>query len=293
MARKLAFKIIITIAVLIILVSIAVFSMILPRAGQEHPTSSKVSLKSAEKTSAMGGVDNCELTVVVDNYPDGGLETAWGVSILARTSSATILFDTGPDPGVLERNMKRLGIDPGEIDFVVVSHEHLDHVGGLSYLAKVRPGIKVYVPRDMHGGAKNGLEKMGFKVIEVGNTSIIADGIAIIGQLRGPPMEQALAINVKGLGLVTLVGCSHPGVVKIVEKAVNDLGIKPYLVLGGFHKSGAPPSECERIIRGLIGLGIRKIAPIHCSGDAIRSMLEKNYPEYYLKCYVGCGVSLP
>ncbi|MEZ0290091.1 MAG: hypothetical protein ABWJ42_03250, partial [Sulfolobales archaeon] len=69
-------------------------------------------------------VKSCRIVVVVDNNGDHGLETAWGLSVYVDLNTTKILFDTGPDPGVLERNMMRLGIDPSKIDLVVLSHEH-------------------------------------------------------------------------------------------------------------------------------------------------------------------------
>ncbi|RLG09044.1 MAG: MBL fold metallo-hydrolase [Thaumarchaeota archaeon] len=236
----------------------------------------------------IGSVKGVKLIVVVDNYPDSELKTAWGLSILAKTPKNTILFDTGPDPDVLKENLKKLGIDPGEIDFVVISHEHGDHINGLSYLAKVRPGLKVYVPKGVAGGI--GIH--GLEVKDVDKTMEVAEGIAVIGWLYGPPAEEALAINVEGRGLVILVGCSHPGVTNIVAKAKTDLGVKPYLVLGGFHMLGASESTCKETIKRLIELGVEKIAPIHCSGDGIRSILEKDYPQNWLKCHVGSVIEV-
>ncbi|MEM0062594.1 MAG: MBL fold metallo-hydrolase [Ignisphaera sp.] len=63
----------------------------------------------------------------------------------------------GPDPGVLERNLRSLGVDARGIEFAVVLHEHGDHTNGLSYMAEARPGITVYVP-------KGPLRRWGFGV---------------------------------------------------------------------------------------------------------------------------------
>jgi 7,8-dihydropterin-6-yl-methyl-4-(beta-D-ribofuranosyl)aminobenzene 5'-phosphate synthase len=45
----------------------------------------------------------------------------------------TVLFDTGPDPYALERNVRRMGLDFGNIEAVVLSHGHFDfdHAEGL------------------------------------------------------------------------------------------------------------------------------------------------------------------
>jgi len=272
---KLKFLIIVVISISL-LVGVFIFSI------------QKEEVEIETKRVLVGSVKWLKLIIVVDNYPDGELKTAWGLSILVKTPKNTILFDTGPDPSILRENLKKLGVDPSEIDFVVISHEHGDHINGLPYLAKVRPGLRVYVPK----GTAEKIRIRGLDIKEVDKTTKVAEGVAIIGWLYGPPAEEALAINVEGRGLVILVGCSHPGVVNIVAKAKTDLGIKPYLVLGGFHMIGASESACKETIKRLIELGVEKIAPIHCSGDRIRSILEKEFPQNWLKCHIGSVIEV-
>lgn len=41
----------------------------------------------------------------------------------------TVLFDTGPEEDVWERNVKRLKSDISQIELIVLSHWHRDHSG--------------------------------------------------------------------------------------------------------------------------------------------------------------------
>lgn len=43
----------------------------------------------------------------------------------------TLLFDTGPEADVFERNVARLGLDLSSVQAVVLSHGHWDHAGGM------------------------------------------------------------------------------------------------------------------------------------------------------------------
>ena len=240
-----------------------------------------------EKGAGFEPVERAKLTVLVDNTPGPGLEGAWGLSILVETERNVVLFDAGPDPGVLERNVMKLGVDLGRVDFAVLSHNHYDHTGGFSYIARARPGLKIYVPKG------SGARFRGLETIEVADTSILAPGVAVVGELYGPPVEEAFAVNVRGKGLVVLVGCSHPGVVNLVRRAKRDLGVKPYLVIGGFHMAGASEDECVETVEELLSLGMEKISPIHCSGDEIRNVMRRRYPENCLEARTGTVINLP
>lgn len=237
-----------------------------------------------------GSIDAVEITVLVDNNANGSLQSPWGVSMLIETNNSTILMDAGGDPNALGNNSVALGKDLKLVDYVVLSHEHADHYWGLPYVAQVNPGLTVYVPISMSTRVKTDIINWGFNIVEINETTTLSPGIAIIGQLSGPPFEQALTVNVKNVGLVTTVGCSHPGVENIVGKAVEDFQIDPYLVMGGFHLNYAPEAKIKNTVTTLLDLGVDKIYPIHCSGDRIRSYLANNFPENYGEGAVGTHI---
>jgi len=243
------------------------------------------------ETRKIGNVKSVNVTVLIDNNPYGNLSSPWGISLYIETENLTILFDAGPSPEALKANSEKLSIDLASLDIVVISHEHADHILGLSYIAELNKNLTVYVPRHMSGSCKAWIRSLGFNVSEVEDTTVISSGVAVIGELYGPPYEQALAINVKDLGLIVFVGCSHPGVDKIVAKAKEDLDSKPYAVIGGFHLSGASEEKMKNIAKNLLKTGLEKIYPIHCSGGAFRRLLREKYPEAYGDGHVGLRVT--
>ncbi len=231
--------------------------------------------------SNTSSVKTTKIIVIVDNIADKGLRKAWGLSIYLEVDGHRLLFDTGPSPGVLEYNAKRLGIDLSKVEAVVISHEHGDHTGGLSALYPYSGNITVYIPSGSYRGFAESLKKMGFRVIVVNGTLEVFPGVYVVGPLYGPPWEEALAVNVRGKGLVVLTGCSHPGVDELVERAVEDLGVEPYIVMGGFHLGGASLDEIRSRMERIISMGVSKIYPLHCSGSAVRKYLEEKHPEIY------------
>ena len=245
-----------------------------------------------QNLSDFGEIESLDLTVLADNYPNGDLSALWGVSILIETSNSTVLLDTGQSYSVLRENSLALNKNLSQVDFVVISHEHWDHVGGLSYIEEVNPGVTVYVPSLMDITTFNNINQSNLNVIIINETTIIQPGFAIIGELNGPPYEQALAVNVKDVGLVSIVGCSHPGVENIIEKATNDLGIDTYMVIGGFHMGAATIQQIEGTIDRLIELGVNRIYPIHCSGDLIRQYMAEHYPQQYGQANVGFQITI-
>jgi 7,8-dihydropterin-6-yl-methyl-4-(beta-D-ribofuranosyl)aminobenzene 5'-phosphate synthase len=231
-------------------------------------------------------VEGLTITIVYDNNEyDKRLKTAWGFSCLVEQGDLTLLFDAGGDSPTLLSNMDVLDIDPRDIDIVVLSHIHGDHVGGLGGILAVNEETTVYLPRSFPASFKE-RAKAHARVVEVHDPMEIADGIYTTGELGTGIIEQSLVVKTD-LGLVVITGCAHPGVVNIVAKAKEITGEEVYLVMGGFHLGGASKAAIEGIVEDFRELGVRKVASCHCSGDLARNTFERVYEENFILVGVG------
>ncbi|MDZ7694297.1 MAG: MBL fold metallo-hydrolase [Balneolaceae bacterium] len=178
---------------------------------------------------------------------DSSLQTEMGVSTLIQTDSTTILFDLGHNsdersPSPLEHNMEQLGITLDQIDNIVISHNHFDHVGGQQWVdqnsfslgneQKDLTGKQVYTPVPM--------EYLGIEPVYTPDPTVIEHGIATTGTIprqlvMGRIDEQALAINVKNKGLVLIVGCGHQTLPKLIERTEEVFDEPIYGVIGDLH----------------------------------------------------------
>ena len=235
-----------------------------------------------------------EIIIVYDNNPfDSRLKTAWGFSCLVRLPQKTILFDTGGDSSTLLYNMSQLQIDPKEVDVVVLSHIHGDHVGGLGGFLEQNSDVTVYLPKSFPRSFKDKVKSLKAKVEEIYEVRELLPGIYTTGELGDGIKEQSLIITT-GKGLVIITGCAHPGVVDIIRRAKEIVpDNKVYLVVGGYHLSGVSSSRLESIIDSFRQLDVEKVAPCHCSGDETRRRFKHRYGDDYIESGVGKRILLP
>ena len=276
---------------------------------------------------AVAGTPN-RVTILYDSFGKSPTLTMdWGFAALVEYGGKRILFDTGNNAQIFEHNVKAAGVDLQKLDFVVMSHRHGDHMGGLAYLLKVNPTVKIYAPKERSGvygddqpsstwyrkdpslpaeqryysGAPPEIIHMGeawpnanFQLIDK-NIEIVP-GMYLIALVSDQPgtlevHELSLAIRTPD-GLVLVVGCSHPGVEHIVQEAS---AIDPHinLLFGGLHQIQAPDPEVERIARVLHDqYKVDRIAPGHCTGEPEFAALKKTFGDHYLYAGVGSVVDL-
>lgn len=189
----------------------------------------------------------------------------------------------------------------GEIEFMVLSHWHLDHYWGIESTLKHKPDITMYVPsthfpEDMtllKGGQLSAKDKAGKSVLICKNehphtgklVECTPDGqdgkgiyqimpgavvrmfdVPILLRVRG---ENVLYFNVKDKGIVTVTGCCHPGILSLFSYARKNFeGYKPYGCYGGLHISLFETWEpkFDDIIKGVKAFGIQKMGCNHCTG---------------------------
>src|SRR5712672_2171182 len=86
-----------------------------------------------------------KITILYDAFgDDAAMKKDWGFSALVEVAGKRILFDTGNDRDIFAANVKAKGIELSNLDFVVLSHRHSDHMAGLSYVLSVNPNVKIY-----------------------------------------------------------------------------------------------------------------------------------------------------
>jgi 7,8-dihydropterin-6-yl-methyl-4-(beta-D-ribofuranosyl)aminobenzene 5'-phosphate synthase len=131
-----------------------------------------------------------KITVLVTNV--GGDPRAgygeWGYSALVEVDGHRILYDTGASPDLVLQNAKALHIDLSDVEDVVLSHNHWDHVGGLMTLrrelsktnpnaiSRVHVGAGIFRPRLTAAGAdNNGLKDIQAQYTATGGSFVIHD----------------------------------------------------------------------------------------------------------------------
>jgi 7,8-dihydropterin-6-yl-methyl-4-(beta-D-ribofuranosyl)aminobenzene 5'-phosphate synthase len=116
--------------------------------------------------------------------------------------------------------------------------------------------------------------------------------IALVSDTPGTKelKELSLAINTAE-GVVLVVGCSHPGIERIVEAAAA-INPKIHLIAGGFHLVAASDEIIAKAVAALKDtFKVENVAPGHCTGEPTFAALKKAFGDRYL--YAGLGTALP
>ena len=88
------------------------------------------------------------ITTLVENCVYGRkLQAEHGLSLYIETSEHRLLFDTGASD-LFIRNARLLHIDLQKVDYLILSHGHSDHTGGLRHFLELNKQATVVCKRE-------------------------------------------------------------------------------------------------------------------------------------------------
>ncbi len=256
-----------------------------------------------------------------------------GLSFYFEHGKRRILFDTGASDQFIY-NATLLGIDLSKVDACVISHAHAHHAGGLPNFLEINSRATVYMKSETRGDfyirkpfrmEQCGIDpelfhKYGDRIRLIDDDTEIFEGVtaADIRNHRKPPVfstllyerrgdefvrdslahELYLAVRTAG-GTAVLTGCSHNGVINMLQCAEDKFG-KISGVAGGFHLDGArrfgmkyraePSIEIRAIIKYFEDHHIKRIYTGFCTGRDATEKLELHTTA--LRLYAGDVVEI-
>lgn len=261
----------------------------------------------------LGTTTRLEILPLYENErADESLSFGHGVSYLIRTDTATILMDLGHNPAESAQvpalqNLQKLDIDWAELDAIVISHPHPDHVGGLKAwqnqtisldgFAEELNSLTVYAPISM--------TDPGMATVHSSQPTRVSADLATTGVIPFPDVfplslvdpkeyEQALVVDVAGEGLVLITGCGHPTLETLAARAEQLFGKEVIGVVGGLHYGDASTEELQPHIQFLEARQPKLVAlSPHDSGPEALEAFRSAFPEAYQPIRVGEAIQFP
>jgi 7,8-dihydropterin-6-yl-methyl-4-(beta-D-ribofuranosyl)aminobenzene 5'-phosphate synthase len=235
-------------------------------------------------------MSDLKLTILYDNIAgDPGLKADWGFAALVEYGGHTLLFDTGANGSYLLDNMRQLGVNPQSIEAVILSHEHGDHTGGLKALLATGVKPTVYMPATFPFLLKKQVRDKT-QLVEVTDAVEIIPGVHITRPV-GYITEEALVVETRD-GVVVITGCAHPGAAEMVRQAQLVVDGKIGYLIGGFHYYQTAQDKLPSIIAEIRQLGVEKILPSHCTGDAAIALFRNEYGKNFIEGGVGTKLTI-
>ena len=205
------------------------------------------------------------------------------------------LFDCGWNYDWMEESFKREGIDNmlanGEIAGFIQTHEHMDHYWAFPVVAKYAPNIHIYTPNTFYPEGKDYIKAAG----HVGEWTEVKKGLyplqpgVALYQFECPIIfrvfgEMSLYCNVKDVGLVSITGCCHQGIILFADTAYKELQYekdKFYGLYGGLHISPFDDwdPKYDDLVIGLKKWNLERVGCNHCTGlITAQKFVDVGYP---------------
>ena len=191
--------------------------------------------------------------------------------VIAHTDIFCLHFITEP-------YHRLVGIMPGD------SKGEIERAGRSISLSKeplmIMPGIMTLgeVPR------RNDFEKVGIALKPIKNGSI-ADDVMLD--------DISIIANIKDKGLVIITGCSHAGIVNIINHTKEITGVnKVEAIIGGLHLVDAADDVINRTVKELDTMNVSWISADHCTGFKTQVKMYLTFGERFSPLHTGMKFTL-
>lgn len=273
------------------------------------------------------------LTILCENSVGRplGLIGEHGFACHLETPSGNYLFDTGGGLGI-ETNARLLNLALNDLQGIILSHGHYDHVGGLPQVIAQTGPIDIYAHPDLFTpryslastgqraigvpNSREELEQMGARFhfsrepVELTPELIISGEIPRStdfeqgdpklcrvdkdGTLNPDPLADDLSLLIKTeQGLSVLLGCAHAGLINILEYARALSGQQSiHTVVGGTHLMFYDDLQFQQTLERLDSYRIEKLGAAHCTGLSQASRLAAHFGDRFFFASVGCTLEI-
>jgi len=248
-------------------------------------------------------------TLVEDTSISKKYQSEHGLSFYIETKKHKLLFDLGAT-SLFHENARKMNIDLAAVDTVIISHGHYDHGGGLKRFLKINKKAKIYLhsqafEKHFSKRSEDILADIGLDVDLIPNDRFVFlyDNIKLDNELEiftnVKQTEQMPSNNLykevfanyiqddfaheiylivhENDNNILFTGCSHNGIINIVDHLKNIRKLIPDVLIGGFHLSQVKLNDYRKLeeIGKQLNNGHTEYYTCHCTGKSAYMALKK------------------
>jgi len=271
-----------------------------------------------------------KLTTLIENKQViKQLKCEHGLSFLLQTNGCTVLFDTGQSDKLLH-NAQLLGVNLSDVDYVVLSHGHYDHTGGLPHFLEINSTAKVIVHphafkqrfsqspqmvKENGIGWRKNIERYSNRFLFIEEDIELADNIWILTNIKAQEGfevindklvtkidegyipdtfdDELVLVANENNNPIIICGCAHTGIVNILHQVKQRFNYSEIsLIAGGMHLKGKEETEISKVINGLAPFKVKQWALNHCTGKPAFEQFDTAFPEKVVYCGGGMVIEV-